>query len=410
MKSSRFLLHTISFVVLALGFFSLPATGEQGTLPWDLSSLNAAPKTWPAPDFAEEGVKALFYEGPRFEGRDTRVFAWYGVPKREGNEKVPAMVLVHGGGGTAFAAWVRLWTSRGYAAIAMDTCGCVPKGEYNKWERHEWGGPAGWGGFEKVDAPLQDQWPYQAVAEVVLAHSLIRSFPEVDPERTGLTGISWGGYLTCIVAGVDPRFKLAVPVYGCGFLGEGSVLLDVFQKMGKDKAVKWLGLWDPSVYLSRAAMPMLWVTGTNDFAFPMDLLQKSYRLPTGPRTLCVRPRMPHGHGGPGENPEEIHALADNLLRGGVPLGSITGRGRDGNRAWVTFSSPKPIVKAELEFTKATGTWKDRLWEVAPAELSPEGGKVSAVLPEGCTVYYFNLVDDRDLVVSSEHEEMVPKAR
>jgi len=29
-----------------------------------------------------------------------------------------------------------------------------------------------------------------------------------------VTGISWGGYLTCIVAGIDDRLKAAVPVYG----------------------------------------------------------------------------------------------------------------------------------------------------------------------------------------------------
>ena len=34
--------------------------------------------------------------------------------------------LVHGGGGTAFADWVKLWNSRGYAAIAMDNCGSIP--------------------------------------------------------------------------------------------------------------------------------------------------------------------------------------------------------------------------------------------------------------------------------------------
>jgi hypothetical protein len=45
------------------------------------------------------------------------------------------MVLIHGGGGTAFADWVRLWTGRGYAAIAMDLCGCVPRKMKNGWER-----------------------------------------------------------------------------------------------------------------------------------------------------------------------------------------------------------------------------------------------------------------------------------
>ena len=48
--------------------------------------------------------------------------------------------------------------------------------------------------------------------DVILAHSLLRSWPRVDPERIGLTGISWGGYLTCIATGVDNRFKFAIPV------------------------------------------------------------------------------------------------------------------------------------------------------------------------------------------------------
>jgi hypothetical protein len=84
---------------------------------------------------------------------------------------------------------------------------------------------------------------------------------------------------------VDSRFKLAVPVYGCGFLGENSAWLGDFEKMGTEKAAKWLGLWDPSVFLPRAEMPMLWITGPNDFAYPPDSWQKSYRLPKGPRTL-----------------------------------------------------------------------------------------------------------------------------
>ena len=207
---------------------------------------------------------------------------------------------------------------------------------------------------------------------------------------------------------MDPRFKFAVPVYGCGFLGEDSAWLDAFKGLGPEKAAKWLANWDPSVYLPRAAMPMLWVTGTNDFAYPMDSLQKSYRLPAGPRTLCIRPRMPHGHGGAGENPEEIHAFAESTLRGGTPLATVTKQGRDGRNAWIEFTSKRRIVKAELEFTKATGKWQDRLWECLPAELDANAGKASAVLPEGTAVYYINLVDEHDLIVSSEHEMIEAK--
>jgi hypothetical protein len=207
------------------------------------------------------------------------------------------------------------------------------------------------------------------------------------------------------VAGVDSRFKLAVPVYGCGFLGEDSTWLGVFRTMGEQKARRWLGLWDPSVYLPNAKMPILWVTGTNDFAYPMDSLQKSYRRPKGPRTVCLRLRMPHGHGGAGENPTEIHAFADALLRGGAPLARIENSGRQGRNAWVTYRTETPVVKAELNYTTDTGPWQKRNWQSVTVPLNAKAGKARAVLPEGCTVYYFNLIDNRNLIVSSEHEEV-----
>ena len=381
----------------------MASASEVRGVPWDLESLGKAPRTYPAPGIEAEGLESLFYEGLPYGGRATRVFAWYGAPAHAADQKVPAMVLVHGGGGTAFEAWVQLWTGRGYAAIAMDTCGCIPVGTYGNWSRHDFGGPGGWGGFDGIDEPITEQWTYHAVAGVLLAHSLVRSFPEVDAERIGITGISWGGYLTCIAAGVDARFRFAAPVYGCGFLGQDSAWLDQFAKMGPEKAAKWLGLWDPSVYLGRAAMPMLWVTGSNDFAYPMDSLQRSYRLPSGARTLCVRLRMPHGHGGAGENPEEIHIFADSILETGTPLARITGQGREGRAVWATFSSGCLMVKAELNYTKDRGKWQERNWESLPAVLDAVSGKVRATLPDGAAVYYLNLTDERGLVISTEHE-------
>jgi dienelactone hydrolase len=196
----------------------------RGATPWDFAMLSRAPNVHEA-ETKEPGVRALYFESVHWRGKPTRVFAYYGAPA---GKKLPAMVLIHGGGGTAFAEWVRLWNKRGYAAIAVDTCGNVPDRvqDDKPWspskKHHELGGPEGWGGFAQIDEPIADQWTYHAVAAAILAHSLIRSFPEVDPKRIGVTGISWGGYLTDIVSGVDPRFRFAVPVYGCGFLGEDS--------------------------------------------------------------------------------------------------------------------------------------------------------------------------------------------
>jgi dienelactone hydrolase len=386
--------------------FAALAQSQQSSIPWDLQILFKAPQwtNWERPKV--DGVKAVSYSGWPLRGKPTRVFAWLGMPKLKPGEKAPAMVLIHGGGGTAFEEWVRLWVDRGYAAIAMDTCGQVPVGNYGRYVHDDQSGPPGWGGFDQMDWPQTDQWTYHAVADAILAHSLIRSLPEVDPERTGVTGISWGGYLTCIVAGVDRRFKLAVPVYGCGFYRD-TVFAGELNKLKEETANRWLTWWDPSVYLSQAEMPMLWVTGSNDFAYPMNALQLSYRQPKGQRWLCLRLRMPHGHGGAGENPEEIRVFADHILKNGTALPSITGLGRDGTQVWATYQavSPVRVIQAELNFTKDLGRWQDRKWETTAAHIAES--RVTVTLPEGTKVYYLNLIDSRNCVVSTEHEIMSP---
>ena len=219
-----------------------------------------------------------------------------------------------------------------------------------------------------------------------------------------MTGISWGGYLTCVLAGVDPRFKFAAPVYGCGFLGVNSAWLPAFEKMGTEKAELWLRQWDPSGFLGQVKVPMLWVNGTNDFAYPMDSWQKSYRLPTGARELCLRIRMPHGHGPAGENPEEIHVFANSVLRHGKPLATIATQGQQGDEAWVKFVSAAPIVSAELNYTLDQGRWQDRKWEQLPATIDSVNGRATGKVPAAATAFYLNLFDDRQCAVSSQHVE------
>lgn len=397
---------------------------------WDLEELSKPPRTYPARGFEPVGSKDLFYKGiintPElkkadstnknikavffdsvpYKGKPTRVFAYYGVPKTAPGEKIPAMVLIHGGGGTAFESWVRLWNARGYAAIAMDTCGSVPKGEYGSWEHHEYSGPAGWGGIEQTDWDIKDQWTYHAVASVILSHSLIRAFPQVDKDKIGVTGISWGGYLTSIVTGVDNRFKFAVPVYGCGCYSDSGGWDPFFALVDKSKADWWMKTWDPSVYLKYAKMPILWVNGTNDFAYHMNAWQKSYRTAKGKNTLCLKINMPHAHGGAGENPEEIHGYANSFCKDDKPLAEIKKQECIKDTIWVHYKSAAPIKKAELVFTKDTENWFERKWEASPAKI--DGDRVTAELPENVSVYYMNLIDERGYTVSSEHVEIKSK--
>lgn len=147
------------------------------------------------------------------------------------------MVLVHGGEGTAFAKWVRLWNERGYAAIAMDTC---------------------------------------------------------------------------IAAGVDDRYLFAVPVYGCGFYGEGSAWKAQLERLG-NTGRRWLELWDASVYLPNAKCPFFWVSGKDDPFFPYESLRKSAALVRGPSSFHVADHMTHGQNA-GSTPEYIRIYADRLAK------------------------------------------------------------------------------------------------
>lgn len=175
------------------------------------------------------GLEPLFFAGASFRGTPTKVFAYMGVPHLAPGETCPGMVLLHGGGGTAFDVWVKPWNERGYAAICFDQCGDIPAAspvnDGATHARHPDGGPPGWdASFKTVDEPIEDQWPFHAVSAALRAHSLLASHPLVDPDRIGLSGISWGGWLTCVVSGVDERYRFAAPVYGCGCVCQAKVL------------------------------------------------------------------------------------------------------------------------------------------------------------------------------------------
>ena len=374
-------------------------------LPWSLRDLQNTPQSWEATS-PEPDVKAIWIAGPPYKGKPTRAFAYYGIPS--GNALAPGMVLIHGGGGTAFAEWVRMWNREGFAAIAIDTVGTLPaRAEKNPWnparQRHEHSGPAGWGDFVNVDAPVTDQWSYHAVAVAILAHSFLRAQPGVDSRRIGVTGISWGGYLTSIVASLDSRFRFGIPVYGCGFLSEDSAWLKDFAKLGEERTRKWIRLWDPSSYLPLGRRSMLWINGTNDFAYVMPSWQKSYRLPKGERVLSLQVRMKHSHPD-GAKPPEIFAYAKARLKNGPEMIRIDSQGVSGQQAWAVYKNGTTPQTAELCFTRDTGKWQERKWETVPASVDPKRRRVTAVVPDEARVYYLNLIDDRGLIVSTEHLE------
>jgi dienelactone hydrolase len=367
------------------------------TGPWNVRELERVPAaTW--------GVRAglvqeVTYAGEPLGGKPTRVFAYLGRPDpgtfRAG--RLPAMVLVHGGGGKSFKPWAEHWAKRGYVALAMDLSGNGPEGRLSD------------GGPDQSDAvkfrdfgvgEVREMWTYHAVSAVILGHSLLGSLPEVDGARIGITGISWGGYLTCIVAGIDHRLKVAVPVYGCGFLGDNSVWKDgALAGMTSDARQRWLEAFDPSRYLAGVRCPILFLNGTSDFAYPLDSYQRSYRLvPASRRQVAVVVDLPHGHiwsfG-------EVDAFVDAALRRATPLPAVGPVRVEDDGLIVAVRGKVPLKEAALCYTLDEGPWQKRKWQTTPADI--DGGRVKARLPAGRPVVAFlAIIDQRGLRVSSEH--------
>ena len=418
-------------IVLFLAFCSSVFAEQVG--PWDLTALKdkVPAMKWLRRD---QPVHSLTYAGEKYQGHDTEVFAFYASPITLGDAKAgakfPGVVLIHGGGGTAFAEWVHLWAKRGYAAIAMDLSGSRPpdpvfdpksgavvghQSDSKLRTRLPNGGP-NHGHPEKFDSiggDTSDDWPFHAAASVIRAHTLLRSFPEVDADHTAVTGISWGGYTTCLVASLDNRFKAAVPVYGCGFLHEGeSVQKPSIDKLDPEHRALWVKEYDPGSLLPRCHVPILFVNGTNDVHYVLDSYMKSYNAVPGEKYMRIQVNMPHGHP-PGWAPQEIGLFIDSKCRGGKALPILGQPHIVGDTVRFNLNSRPPIKlkSASLHYTKDSGLRSKREWVTVPAsifDITPSTNDIVYIYkitapkpPSEANTWYLSVTDDRDAMVSTE---------
>lgn len=394
-----------------------PAPELPASLPWDLTALSRPP----AVEWVDEtaAVRSMLYAGEPRGGQATRVFAYYATPATVGGDRGaepeapaagagpwPGIVLVHGGGGTAFAEWVTLWAKRGYAALAMDLAGSRPdpNGEKkNAVVRLPDGGPGQdhKDKFDTITTPqVDDDWPYHAIANVIRGHSLLRSLPGVDPGRTAITGISWGGYTTCIAASIDRRFRAAVPVYGCGHLRDNSCWLGEFARLGPERSARWAELYDPANYLPDCRVPIFFVNGTNDFAYPLDSFMKSHAdVRHAEKNIRIELNMPHGHEA-GWAPPEIAAFIDAELRGGPGLPVLETPVLEDRAARCRVASGGPVTAAAFVSTAEAGPINKLAWQTVPAEVRADGTLVAPQPPANARLFFFTATTPTGLMVSS----------
>ncbi|MEY3898709.1 MAG: hypothetical protein RLZZ214_4231, partial [Verrucomicrobiota bacterium] len=345
-------------------------------------------------------ITRVFYDGPLYQGNPTRVCAFIGIPAgASAANPVPAVVLAHGGGGRPYSEWVQKWMQRGYAAIAMGlegqtevaaTQNQIDAGQsVGAWLKHAMPGPARDGIYGDSSALIRDQWMYHATADVILANSLMRSLPQVNPSKVGVMGVSWGGVVASTAIGLDNRFAFAIPTYG------GGHKFDIPNQYGTALANNDLyrQVWDPILRIDDATMPVMWFTWPGEMNFSLDSFAHTYRAAGGPRMVSHVPGMMHSHPAAWNRPED-YDFADSVVLSGQPWCVVTSSTRTGNQVQVVFDSDKPLLGASLLHTVDAGHTGLRNWLTDPVASLVEGPPgvwtASAVLPSDTTAWFINV--------------------
>jgi dipeptidyl aminopeptidase/acylaminoacyl peptidase len=221
-------------------------------------------------------------------------------PAGQAHTPSPLVVLVHGGPtgrwSDTFEAWGQLLAARGYAVLYPNIRGSTGYGHaFVEMNRADWGG----GDFKDVMAGVD--W---AIARGI-----------ADPNRLGIGGWSYGGYMAAWAVTQTTRFKASV---------SGAPVIDLASEFGTEAGSAY-DEWfygtpyerldgfiksSPMTYVKRAKTPTLLLQGESDTTDPVGQSQQFYRglKRYGVESdLVLYPREPHGLR------EEKH-LVDRLTR------------------------------------------------------------------------------------------------
>ena len=421
--------NVICMIMAAAVLFSCCACGEQKhfeeTLPEVIAALRAEGQLEaPAYEFLpqydpvglnDERIKAMVFESVSYKGAKTKVFAYFGIPENASAEsKVPGVVLVHGGGGTAFPEWVQQWVNAGYAAIAFDTEGRVNVNGSSAWDAQSTvveevpGGPSN-DNLATSFREINEQWIYFAVSAAMKANSFLRRDPRIDADKVGITGISWGGVITSLAMGADERFCFAVPVYCNGYFTEGNMqtLMNGYYSNEKTAA-----LWEPANYYDRVKAKVLFLNSDHDYSHAMIGTNAAHHKIAG-SYQTILPSLVHGHIQAWEVTETL-AFADACVgKTGQKLVRIVSQNIVDGQIKITFENENTvnIVRAELYAikgayemdTETASGWicglKEDFIKVAEQTLIA-GNEISIAVPEDISYCYVNLISEEEYASSS----------
>ncbi len=264
-------------------------------------------------------IQAIYYRSD-YNGEESYAFAYLGIPEGvSATNKAPAVLLVHGGGGTAYWQWVREWVNRGYVALAMDLEGHVPKPEGTSdnmpadlYVQSEYSTPHNQN-YGDAELPIEQTWMYYAVSTAIRGNSLLHNLDCVDRYKIGVCGVSWGGVITSIISGYDDRFAFSIPIYISLNLAEnaGGNLPGYYKNHAAAR------VWDDDIGLTRVETPILFLAMNNDpNATPNSVSVTAEGCKNATIALVRNWAHSHSHAFARLEP---YAFADSIVKGSAGL-------------------------------------------------------------------------------------------
>jgi dipeptidyl aminopeptidase/acylaminoacyl peptidase len=193
----------------------------------------------------------------------TEVDAWLmRPPDFDPAKRYPVLLNVHGGPftqyGTGFFDEFQVYAGAGYAVLFSNPRG--GSGYSEEWGRAICGPIVGGPGWGTVD--------YEDVLGVV--DTALQKYDFLDPDRLGMIGGSYGGFMTSWTIGHDPRFKAAVSERAVNHMVSAAGSSDLFWVFERHFGGPWyehVDAWlerSPATYAKDVQTPVLVLHSEND--------------------------------------------------------------------------------------------------------------------------------------------------
>jgi dipeptidyl aminopeptidase/acylaminoacyl peptidase len=187
----------------------------------------------------------------------------------EAGKRYPLVLEIHGGPhgrySANFSQGAQIWAARGYAVLQGNPRGSSGRTfEFSNANKNDWGGKDFQDIMKGVDFVIE-----RGVA---------------DPERMGVMGGSYGGFMTFWTVTQTDRFKAAIGHAGISdwyaFFGQTDIpnLLEFgFGGLPSESKATY-EKWSPIEYAARVKTPLLITHGENDQRVPIPQAEEYYRL------------------------------------------------------------------------------------------------------------------------------------